>query len=75
MFLVVGVWEGSWGKREEGWEDGWDGIYHAAPTTERPMHILMPRPAQAYGETVSRKRPTCRGEWVRVSLKEAILGR
>lgn len=32
--------------------------YHAAPTTERPMQSAIPRSAQAYGDTDSRKAPT-----------------
>ena len=32
--------------------------YHADPITERPMHRPMPKLAQVYGDTDSRKRPT-----------------
>jgi hypothetical protein len=32
--------------------------YQAAPTTESPIHMAMPRSAHAYGETDSRKAPT-----------------
>lgn len=32
--------------------------YHAAPTTDRPMHSEMPKLAQAVGDTDSRKAPT-----------------
>lgn len=32
--------------------------YHAAPTTERPIHKPIPKSAHAYGETDSRKAPT-----------------
>ena len=33
-------------------------IYHAAPTTERPIHRPMPRSAHTYGDIDSRKAPT-----------------
>jgi hypothetical protein len=33
--------------------------YHAAPTTDRPMQSAMPKSAQTYGDTLSRKAPTC----------------
>lgn len=36
--------------------EGWP--YHAAPTTERPMHSEMPKLAQPVGDTDSRKAPT-----------------
>lgn len=32
--------------------------YHAAPTTDKPMHSEMPKLAQPVGETDSRKAPT-----------------
>ena len=33
-------------------------IYHAAPTTERPIHRPMPRSAHTYGDIDSRNAPT-----------------
>jgi hypothetical protein len=33
-------------------------LYHAAPTTDKPMHKPMPKSAQTYGETSSRNCPT-----------------
>jgi len=44
-----------WGFNDGEW---WEGRYHAAPTTERPMQRPIPRLAHAYGDTVSRNRPT-----------------
>jgi len=32
--------------------------YHAAPTTDRPMHKPIPRSAQTYGDIVSKNCPT-----------------
>ena len=32
--------------------------YHAAPTTNRPIHSAMPRDAHVYGDTDSRNAPT-----------------
>jgi hypothetical protein len=32
--------------------------YHAAPTTDNPMHNPTPKSAQAYGDTSSRNCPT-----------------
>lgn len=34
------------------------GVYHAAPTTERPMQRAMPKLAHVYGDMLSRKAPT-----------------
>ena len=34
-------------------------IYHAAPTTDNPIHSPIPRSAQTYGDIDSRKAPTC----------------
>jgi hypothetical protein len=34
-----------------------DRMYHAAPTTDNPMHKPMPKSAHAYGDTSSRNCP------------------
>lgn len=39
-------------------EKGKKRAYHAAPTTDRPMQRAIPREAQVYGDTDSRKAPT-----------------
>ena len=39
--------------------DQWMGsAYHAAPTTDSPMHSAMPKSAQAYGDILRRNSPT-----------------